>query len=300
MNEMIFSNDLILKVNTLNKSYDKFALKDVNLQIPKGYIMGFVGRNGAGKSTTIKCMMDLISFDSGTIEIFGLDNRRHSDEIKKRVGYVGEDHYFYENMGVDWTMNFFGGFFPNWDKKYCDKLLKRFDLDPSKKVGELSKGMKMKLSLALALGHRPELLILDEPTSGLDPVVRNELLELFLEIVQDENCSIFFSSHITTDIEKIADFVTVIDNGKIVISDEKDIILENWKLFKVENSCQSREILEKLIGVKKGEFGFSGITDRPDGFINEFSKSFPMGNYKMEKITLDELLVRIVKDGEAI
>lgn len=293
-------NEMILKVNGLNKSYDKFSLKDVNLQIPKGYIMGFVGRNGAGKSTTIKCMMDLISCDSGSIEIFGLDNRLHSNEIKRRVGYVGEEQYFYENMRVDWSMDFFGGFFPNWDSGYCDKLLKRFDIDPAKKAGELSKGMKMKLGLALALGHRPELLILDEPTSGLDPVIRNELLELFHEIVQDENCSIFFSSHITTDIEKIADFVTIIDDGKIVISDEKDAILESWKLFKVENSCRSQEIFKKLRGVKKGEFGFSGITDSPDGFINEFSKSFPGGNYKMEKITLDELLVRIVKDGDAI
>jgi len=300
MNEIMFRDEMILKVNALNKSYDKFALKDVGLQIPKGYIMGFVGRNGAGKSTTIKCMMDLISFDSGSIEIFGLDSRGHSDEIKRRVGYVGEEQYFYENMSVNWSMNFFGGFFPGWDRKTCDKLLKRFELDPSKKVGELSKGMKMKLALTLALGHRPELLILDEPTSGLDPVIRNELLELFLEIVQDENCSIFFSSHITSDIEKIADFVTIIDNGKIVISDEKDAILESWKLFKVENSCQNQEILKMLVGVKKGEFGFSGITDRSDGFINEFGKSFPKGNYKMEKITLDELLVRIVKESEAI
>ena len=293
-------DEMILKVNSLNKSYDKFSLKDVNLRIPRGYIMGFVGRNGAGKSTTIKCMMNLISYDSGSVEIFGMDSRLYSDEIKKRVGYVGEEQYFYENMRVDWTMDFFGGFFPNWDGRHCVKLLKRFEIDPVKKVGELSKGMKMKLALTLALCHRPELLILDEPTSGLDPVIRNELLELFLEIVQDENCSIFFSSHITTDIEKIADFVTVIDDGKIVLSDEKDAILEGWKLFKVENGCQSQEIFKKLKGVKKGEFGFSGITDKPDGFIKEFSKLFPRGNYKMEKITLDELLVRLVKDGEAI
>ena len=293
-------DEMILKVNSLNKSYDKFSLKDVNLRIPRGYIMGFVGRNGAGKSTTIKCMMNLISYDSGSVEIFGMDSRLYSDEIKKRVGYVGEEQYFYENMRVDWTMDFFGGFFPNWDGRHCVKLLKRFEIDPVKKVGELSKGMKMKLALTLALCHRPELLILDEPTSGLDPVIRNELLELFLEIVQDENCSIFFSSHTTTDIEKIADFVTVIDDGKIVLSDEKDAILEGWKLFKVENGCQSQEIFKKLKGVKKGEFGFSGITDKPDGFIKEFSKLFPRGNYKMEKITLDELLVRLVKDGEAI
>lgn len=292
-------NEMIVKVDGLNKSYDKFSLKNICLQIPRGYIMGFVGKNGAGKSTTIKCMMDLIPYDSGSIEIFGRDGRCYPEEIKRRVGYVGEEPYFYENMSVYWTMNFFGGFFPNWDRGYCSNLLKRFGIDPAKKVGELSKGMKMKLALTLALSHKPELLILDEHTSGLDPVVRNELLELFLEIVQDENCSIFFSSHITTDMEKIADFVTIIDDGRIVISDEKDVILEKWKLFKVENDCQSHEILKRLTGVKKGEFGFSGVTDKPEGFIKEFVRTFPGGKYLMEKITLDELLVRIVKEGEA-
>lgn len=291
---------MILSVNNLCKKYDKFSLRDVGFQIPKGYIMGFVGRNGAGKSTTIKCIMDLIAFDSGTIEIFGLDSRSCSNEIKRRVGYVGEEQYFYENMSTAWTLDFFGGFYTNWDRGYSSSLLKRFDIDPAKKVSELSKGMKMKLALTLALGHRPELLILDEPTSGLDPVIRNELLELFMEIVQDENCSVFFSSHITSDIEKIADFVTIIDGGRIILSDEKDAILDRWRLFRVENDCSSAELLRSLIGIKKGDFGFSGITDKPDNFVKELNRYFPDSRYKMEKVTLDDLLVRIAKEGEAV
>jgi ABC-2 type transport system ATP-binding protein len=291
-------NEMILKVNGLVKKYDKFSLKNVCLDIPRGYIMGFVGQNGSGKSTTIKCIMDLIPYDEGKIEVFGLDNRRNIDMIKSKVGYVSEEHYFYEGMSVGWTTDFFGGFFPNWDADHCSKLLKKFDIDGGKKVGELSKGMKMKLSLALAMGHKPELLILDEPTSGLDPVIRNELLELFLEIVQDENCSIFFSSHITSDIEKIADFVTVIDNGKVILSDEKDSILDKWRVFKVENSYCSEELCKKLIGIKKGDFGFSGISDRPEKFANEFRKLFPGGSFKTEKINLDELLIRLVKEGD--
>ena len=228
--------EYILSVDNLYKSYEAFSLKNVGFKIPRGYIMGFIGKNGAGKSTTIKCIMNLIPFESGTIELFNLNNRQHSDEIKQRVGYVNEEQYFYENMSVGWTVDFLGRFFPNWDKKYCKKLLERFAISSSKKVNELSKGMKMKLALTIALSHKPELLILDEPTSGLDPVVRDELLELLLEIVQDENRSVFFSSHITSDIEKIADFVTIIDDGKIILSDEKDAIIDKWRLFKIDNS----------------------------------------------------------------
>lgn len=289
--------EYILSVDNLCKSYETFSLKDVGFKIPRGYIMGFIGKNGAGKSTTIKCIMNLIPFESGTIKLFDLDNRQYSDEIKQRIGYVSEEQYFYENMNVGWTANFFGGFFPNWDKNYCGALLERFAINPSKKVKELSKGMKMKLALTLALSHKPELLILDEPTSGLDPVVRDELLELLLEIVQDESRSVFFSSHITSDIEKIADFVTIIDDGKIVLSDEKDAIIDKWRLFKIDNSFASEKIFGRLHGLKKGEFGYSGITDKPDSFINEFRKAFPDGKFSMERVSLDELLVRIVKDG---
>lgn len=215
----------ILKVEGLTKKYEKFSLDNVSFSIPRGYIMGFVGRNGAGKSTTIKSIMGLIEYDKGNVDVFGLENRKYNHEIKQRIGYVSEDQYFYEDVTAEWMGNFAGTFYSKWDKGLFCKLLKRFDVDGSKKISELSKGMKMKLSLTIALAHHPELLILDEPTSGLDPVVRSELLELFLEIVQDENCSIFFSSHITSDIEKIADYITVIDDGKIVLSDEKHTIL---------------------------------------------------------------------------
>lgn len=291
--------DVALKIDRLVKKYEKFSLKEVSFKIPRGYIMGFIGRNGAGKTTVIKCIMDLIPFEAGSIEVFGLDSRRCSHEIRKRVGYVSEDQYFYENMTAGWNLDFFGSFYPNRDRDLVLSLMKKFDIDPSKKVSELSKGMKVKLALALALAHRPELLILDEPTSGLDPVIRNELLELLLEVVQDENCSIFFSSHITSDIEKIADFVTFIEDGRVVISDEKDAILDKWRLFKVENSCSIAGLSERLAGVKKGKFGFSGITDNPESFIRELTCNYPDARYKVEKLSLDDLLVRIVREEEA-
>lgn len=289
---------VVLNVDGLVKKYEKFSLKEVSFRIPKGYIMGFIGRNGAGKSTVIKCIMDLIPFEAGTIEAFGLDSRRCSDEIRRRVGYVSEEQYFYEKMPAGWSLDFFGGFYPNWDRDFAWSLLKRFDIDPSKKVGELSKGMKVKLALAICLAHRPELLILDEPTSGLDPVIRNELLELMLDVVQDENCSVFFSSHITSDIEKIADFVTIIDDGRILLSEEKDSLLDRWKLFRVENGCCSPESAGHLVGVKRGEFGFSGITDKPDRFVRELKRHHPDARYRMEKVSLDDLFVRLVKEDE--
>lgn len=291
--------DVVLNIDRLVKKYEKFSLKEVSFKIPRGYIMGFIGRNGAGKTTVIKCIMDLIPFEAGSIEVFGLDSRRCSHEIRRRVGYVSEDQYFYENMTAGWNLDFFGSFYPNRDRDLVLSLMKKFDIDPSKKVSELSKGMKVKLALALALAHRPELLILDEPTSGLDPVIRNELLELLLEVVQDENCSIFFSSHITSDIEKIADFVTFIEDGRIVISDEKDAILDKWRLFKVENSCSIAGLSERLTGVKKGEFGFSGITSEPESFTRELTSNYPDARYKVEKLSLDDLLVRIVREEEA-
>jgi ABC-2 type transport system ATP-binding protein len=177
-------------------------------------------------------------------------------------------------------------------------LLNKFGIDKRKKVKELSKGMKVKLSIALAMAHNPEFLILDEPTSGLDPVVRNELLDLLREIIQDEKRSILFSSHITSDIEKIADFVTIIDNGRIIISEEKDTFMEKWTVVKADNSCFSSGLAGRLIGVRKSEFGFSGITDNLREFSSAFSRQFPQGKFKTEKANLDDILLRLVKEGE--
>lgn len=290
--------DKILKVEGLIKRYDSFSLNGISFSIPRGYIMGFVGRNGAGKSTTIKCIMNLIGYDAGKIEIFGLDSGKHIDDIKNRIGYVSEEQYFYEEMTVEWTGNFISSFYDKWDSAYYIELLSKFNIDKSKKVKELSRGMKVKLSLALAMSHKPEFLILDEPTSGLDPVVRSELLDVFRDIIQDERCSIFFSSHITSDIEKVADFVTIIDSGKIILSEEKDIVMEKWVVVKTDRSCCDSEINSRLLGLKRGEFGISGVTSDLDGFSRAFRKGFPNGHFKTEKINLDELLLRLVKDGD--
>ena len=287
----------MLEVTGLSKKYKQFAIENISFSVPQGCIMGFIGQNGAGKSTTIKCIMNLISFNSGEIKILGKDNKKSSKEIRNQIGYVSEEQYYYEDMTVEWTGNFIGRYYENWDNLHFNKLLLCLSIDKKKKIKELSKGMKVKLSLALALSHRPKLLILDEPTSGLDPVVREEILEILMDTIQDEGCSVFFSSHITSDIERIADYVTFIDRGKIILCDDKDTILQNWKLIKASNDYYDDSLRTQLLGIKKGDFGFSGITNNIESFSVLFHNTFPKGNYIKENATLDELLIRFVKDG---
>lgn len=288
----------ILEVEGLVKTFDRFQLQNVSFRIPKGYIMGFVGQNGSGKTTTIKCIMDLIRYESGSIRLFGENQPGISPSIRNRIGYVSEDAYFYEELSVRWTGQFFGRFYEKWDNRLFDRLLTRFDVNPVKKVKELSRGMKVKLSLALAMAHHPELLILDEPTSGLDPVVRNEMLEVFLEIIQDENCSIFFSSHISSDIEKVADYITVIHNGRIVASEEKHKLLDEMFVIKADTRCRHPELEALMMGIKAGEFGYSAIVKDLGGFRRKWAGLFPDAEYKTERLNLDELLLRIVKGEE--
>lgn len=289
-------DDILLEVSGLTKSYGNFKLDRVSFQIPRGYIMGFVGLNGSGKSTTIKCIMDLIRYDAGNIQLFGETGAFFPEKLKERIGYVSEEPYFYEEMTVDWTGRFVGSFYAKWDRKLFERLLIQFQVDKGKKVKELSRGMKVKLSLALAMAHHPELLILDEPTSGLDPVVRSELLDVFLEIIQNENCSIFFSSHISTDIEKVADYITMIHNGQIVLSTDKHTLLDQWKIVKADGRYKDPAIEQELFGRKANEFGYSGIAKDIRTFDRVWRKAFPNGDYKTERLTLDELLVRTVKE----
>jgi ABC-2 type transport system ATP-binding protein len=293
-------DEMILKVDGLSKSYSTFKLDQVSFEIPKGFIMGFVGQNGAGKSTTIKCIMDLIRYDSGQIQLFGQSGNGLAESMKERIGYVSEEPSFYEEMTVGWTGRFVGSFYKKWDDDLFRKLLSRFQVDKNKKVKELSRGMKVKLSLALAMAHHPELLILDEPTSGLDPVIRNELLDVFLEIIQNENCSIFFSSHISTDIEKVADYITLIHNGKIVVSTDKHTLLDQWRIVKADNRYREPRVEKELFGLKINEFGYSGIAKDTREFERVWKRSFPEGDYKLERLTLDDLLIRIVKEEERV
>lgn len=283
-------DESILEIKDLNKSYDKFKLRDVSLKLPRGYIMGFIGANGAGKTTTIKLIMNMIQRDSGEINVFGKDNIKYELQIKDKTGYVGETPVFYDDMTVGWTADFASKFYSNWDNELFNQLLTKFNIDKNKKISQLSKGMKMKTGLVLALSHHPELLILDEPTSGLDPIVRDELLDILLEFIQDERRGVFFSSHITSDIQKIADFVTFIDNGKIILSEEKDIILDNWKLIKgdINRACDYKN---DLIGLQMTRTNFKAIVKD----IEAFKARHDTSSLIIDNASLDDILLHLVR-----
>lgn len=247
--------DDILQVSHLSKSYGDFQLKDVSFRLPKGMIMGFVGENGAGKTTTIKSILNLIQRDHGAIEIFGLDNIKDEQKIKEQIGVVFDEIYFQPNLRAREIALIHKAIFRTWDQALFDRYLKEFDLPAGKIIKDYSRGMKMKLSIATALSHHPKLLILDEPTSGLDPVVRNEILDIFLDFIQDEEHAILFSSHITSDLEKIADYITFIHQGQVVFSRAKDELLYQYGLLKCSEEDFCKLSRSDYVGCRKNQFG---------------------------------------------
>ena len=251
----------MLKIENLNKEFKNFNLKDVSFQVKKGYIMGFVGPNGSGKTTTIKLIMNLLKRDSGNIEIFGKDNITFEKEVKNRIGFVYDESYFYQDLSLKAMKGIIAPFYTSWDEELYKKYIKDFSLDESMKIKKLSKGMKMKFALSIALSHHADLIIMDEPTSGLDPIFRREILDILYSIIQDENKSIFFSTHITTDLDKIADYITFIDQGQIVFSKEKDLLLETYGVVKGGNEDLNPGLEKSLLGFRRTQVGFEGLTD---------------------------------------
>ena len=284
--------DNILEIRGLSKSYGDFRLSEVNISLTRGYIMGFIGANGAGKTTTIKLIMNMVKKDSGEIKVFGRDHVKDELYIKNKVGYVSEQPVFYENETVAWNVNFAKKFYDRWDHALFEELLIKFKIDKFKKINQLSKGIKMKTALAIALSHHPELLILDEPTSGLDPIVRDELLGILMEFIQDENKSVFFSSHITSDIEKIGDYVTFIDKGKIILSEEKDTILEEWKIVKGD-AIQVDNYKQDLIGIEQTKSYFKALVKD----FHAFKAKYDISSLVIEKPSLDDILLHLTKKG---
>lgn len=233
-----------IHIEGLSKSYKDFSLKNVDLALPPGSIMGLIGENGAGKSTVIKSMLDIVKRDSGTVRILGRDMDTDAKSIKEQIGVVLGESHFHEFMNAMQISNMLGAIYKSWDQELYLDSLKRFSLPEKKKLKEYSKGMMMKLSIAAALSHRPRLLILDEATSGLDPVARDEILDLFFEFIEDGERSILISSHITSDLDKVADYITMIHQGQILFTQEKDSLMEDMGVVK----C-SREELEQLQGL---------------------------------------------------
>ena len=282
-----------VEIKNLKKKFGIYGVDDVSFVLPKGFIMGFVGKNGAGKTTTIKCILNAINRDSGEIKIFGLDNLSHEANVKRKIGAVMDSVFFEENWTLIRTGKALKPFYPDWNDDKFMQLLGRFGLDPGKKIKELSRGMKMKIMIACAMAHNPDLLILDEPTSGLDAVARDELMDILKEFITDENKSILFSTHITSDLEKIADYITFIDNSKIVHSGTKDDLLEKYVLVKGGLGSLTVEQRKLLIGYSETSVNFDGIVDRAN--LSQLPN-----NIVTEPCSMDELVVRFNKGGNKL
>jgi ABC-2 type transport system ATP-binding protein len=280
----------ILEVTGLRKAYKGFALKDVSFAVPRGTIMGLIGPNGAGKTTIIKLIMNLIRRQAGRIEVFGLDNLRHEPEIKSRIGFVYDTPCFPPDINLLRIKSALAPFYPSWDEALFQRLMEEFNLPGKKRFKTLSHGMKMKFALALALAHRAELVLMDEPTAGLDPVFRQELLGKLSGLIQDERKSVLFSSHITTDLEKIADHITFIHEGSIVFSAAKDDILETWGLVKAGPRDLRIANIPGLQGYRIGELGLEALTSDAAGARRQLGS-----RAVYDKATLEDIMYFVSK-----
>jgi len=253
--------DNTLEISNISKDYGDFRLDNVSFSLPTGFIMGLIGPNGAGKTTIIKIIMNLVMKQNGEVRIFGKDHRQDEVEIKKRIGFVYDTPNYYEHLNLKQLKNLFSPFYENWDDAVFNDLVNRFELPLNKSIKKFSKGMSMKASIAIALSHNADFIIMDEPTSGLDPVVRREFLDFLRELMQDENKSILFSSHVTTDIEQAADYITYVNKGKIVFSKTKDDVFEQYAMVKGGNELLDDETEKSFVAIRSGEFGFEGLTN---------------------------------------
>ncbi len=281
--------DDILLIENLYKTYDDFSLKNINLKIPKGIIMGLVGENGAGKTTTIKLILNLIKRDSGSIKIFGLDNNQNEMEIKERIGVVLDESNFYIDLNPIDISKIMDNIYKNWDNNVFFGYLEQFNLPRQKCIKDLSKGMKMKLSIAVALSHKPDLLILDEPTSGLDPIIRNEILDIFLNFIQDEDKSILFSTHITSDLDKMADYITFIHKGELVFTEEKDRLINDYGIIKCGKDDFEKIDSNDIVGYRRNKFGHEILVN------NKQLAKIKYKDLTMDPVNLEDIMLFYIR-----
>lgn len=274
-----------IEIKNITKHYDGFTLDNISFNVPKGSIMGFIGQNGAGKSTTINTILNIIKADSGEIRVFGKDTRTADVQIKQDISAVFDELPFHEQLNAKALDKILRHIFKGWSSETFFGYLERFQLPVKKKFGQFSKGMKMKLQIAAALSHNAKLLIMDEATTGLDPVVRNEILDIFLEYLQDEEHSILMSSHITSDLEKIADSVTFIDKGRLLLTGYKDEILETHGVVKCSKA--DYENIEKgdIISARIGDYGVEAMVSDKQSVSRKYS------GLVIDPTTLEEIML---------
>ena len=279
-----------IEIRKLVKNYgDKFTLGEINLDIPSGIIIGLIGENGAGKTTLIKSILNIIRLDKGNIKIFEKDIKINESEIKENIGIVLDNMFFPELLMPKDINSIMKDVYKNWDEQLFNKYLSEFKLKNNQSIKSMSKGMRKKLEIATALSHHPKLLILDEPTSGLDPVVRNEVLDIFLDFIQDEEHTILLSTHITSDLEHIADKIIFINQGKVVLDQSRDDLLDNYGILKCDVDNFDTISKDDIIAYKKNKYDCEILVND----INKIKKKYK--DFIVDKITLEELMVLMIK-----
>ncbi|MGL4372736.1 MAG: ABC transporter ATP-binding protein [Turicibacter sp.] len=280
-----------MKVENLCKVYKNtdFKLDNITFNIPKGSIMGFVGKNGAGKSSTINAILNIIKKDSGEVKFFGCDMTDEATSIREDIGVVFDHVNFHEELTVKKLEKILNDTYTNWDKEVFFSYLEKFNLPRDKKIKTFSRGMTMKLSISVALSHKANLLILDEATAGLDPVVREEILDTFLDFVEDENHSILISSHISSDLEKIADYITVIDEGKIILAESKDALIYEYGIARMKQNDFNKLQPSEFISYRRRGLQIEVLISNK----RSFSKKYP--TIILDEARLDEILSLMTK-----
>lgn len=278
-----------LELKNVCKSFRDFTLNNISFTLPQGYIMGLVGPNGAGKTTTIQLILNMLEKDTGEILVFGRDNVVCEKEIKQDIGTVFDNIFYVDSWTVKDTEKAVSIFYNNWRHDIFTDMLKRFDLPKNKKIGEFSRGMQMKLMLACAFSHNAKLLILDEPTSGLDPVTRDEFLEILQDYIKDGERSVLFSTHITSDLEQVADYITLVNQGNMIFTGSMEDLLDSYRLIKGKLRDLTVELEKSIIGLRKTDMGFDGLIST--------KAAAQYKNYIIDNVKIDDVIVRIGKGG---
>ena len=278
-----------IKVKDLNKKYEGFELKNISFEIPEGSIVGLIGENGAGKTTTIKSILNIIKSD-GEIQVFGKDIRQNEKEIKSKLGVVLDDSFLSEYLTPKKINSIMKDFYNTWDNKLFEKYIKIFKLPENKMIKDFSSGMKMKLKIATAISHKPQILILDEPTSGLDPIVRNEILDIFRQfIAEDETRSILVSTHITTDLEHISDYIMFIKNGEITLNLPTSEILENYGIVKCDEKDFSKISKEDYDYYRKEKYQYEVLVKNKKMIKSKYGIS------TIDKASIEDIMLFYIK-----
>ncbi|MDG5472446.1 ABC transporter ATP-binding protein [Jeotgalibacillus sp. ET6] len=275
----------VIDLHNVSKTYKDFSIPTMNLQVKQGYVTGLIGANGAGKSTTIKLMMNLIQPDAGDVKVFGQDYASHEKAIKERIGFVYDGNVFFEGLNLKDIKRIVGPAYKHWNDQLFYQYVEMFELPLKKPIKTFSKGMQMKASLAIALSHEAELIIMDEPTAGLDPVFRRELLDLLQDLMLDGKRTILFSTHITTDLERIADYIAFLNRGELVFNQTVHEVSETYALVKGGTDLLDRDTEKSFVHVQRAATGFEALTDNVNAVREVFGSSV-----MIERATLEDIM----------